>query len=161
MEQLPLRLLNLTFWYLSVLKQAPSSTLNTLPILPSFILINSYPFFLRQHIILFELPSQCTKRWVCWITEIYFSHFWKLEVEDQGVSIPLEDYEEESVPSPCLGFGCFLAIFVGPWLAETRFSPTSSHDIFLVCMSVSKFPFVQGHQAFWIRTQSNGPIFTE
>ena len=98
MEQLPLRLLNLTFWYLSVLEQAPSSTLNTLPILPSFILINSYPFFLRQHIILFELPSQCTKRWVCWITEIYFSHFWKLEVEDQGVSIPLEDYEEESVP---------------------------------------------------------------
>ena len=102
------------------LHRAPSSTLNTLPVLPSFILINSYPFFLRQHISLFGLPSQCTKRWVCWITEIYFSHSWKLEVQDQGVSIPLEDYEEESVPSPCLHFWLFSGNLCWPLACRTQ-----------------------------------------
>ena len=63
--------------------------------------------------------------------------------------------------APTLASCCFLAIFVSPWLAEPRFSPSSSHGIFLVCMSVSRFPFVQGHRAFWIRTQPNDPILTE
>lgn len=142
-EQLALWLFNLICWYLPPLAQAPSSTLNTHPLLPSFILINSYPFFFffRQRISLFGLPSQSTTHWVGWITEIYFSCFWRIEVQDQGVSIPSKGYVEESAPSPYLGLLLFSGNLCWPLAGRTQIF-TFIFTWYFVCMSVSRFPFV-------------------
>lgn len=69
------------------------------------------------------------------------SQLWRLNVRDEVV--------------PRAGFFGSLS----PSLGDGHLLPGDSRDLSM-CRSVSSFPFLEGHQSYWIRVHSNDLIWT-